>query len=113
MGRYSVIAYVAFGALASMLAAPVPGEAAGTAEQCKVYADNATGLYNRMRSTPNCRVADSARWNKNTSGHFNWCRTAQDAWIRSEHTARVQHVQRCVDAAKPKTSKPTKFDDSQ
>lgn len=112
MGRYSVVAYVAFGAFASILVTPVTGEAA-TASQCKVYAENATGLYNRMRSTPNCRVADSARWNKNTSGHFNWCLKATEAAIHSEHNARYELVKRCVDAAKPKTSKPTKFDDSQ
>lgn len=101
------LACAAFGLFGIVAASPMPSTAA-TAEQCKVYASNAAGHYARMRQVPKCRVANSARWNSNSAGHYKWCLTAQEDWIHTEHNARHNHLRKCT-----ATSKPTKIDDSQ
>jgi hypothetical protein len=61
---------------------------------CSRYAQRAVRQFQTAASRPGCGMND-ARWHANYQAHFDWCTTAQPAWLRSEDGARAQHLATC------------------
>ena len=64
-------------------------------EKCRNYAQRAIQQHAKTIPIENCRVPVSPRWNSDYQAHYNWCLTAQDAWLYSEEKARNDHLLKC------------------
>jgi hypothetical protein len=62
---------------------------------CARYAQRAVAQFQMTSSRPGCSLSTDARWHANYQAHFDWCTTAQPAWLRSEQGARAQYLSNC------------------
>jgi hypothetical protein len=96
------ISQIAAGGAAGSVAVPAPAPAPApppptplpvfSNQRCLDYARSAVDDFNNANRFPACvkrfRQQNAGRWNDQLAGHYNWCLTAQQAWIRSETDAR-------------------------
>src|ERR1041385_2846177 len=62
---------------------------------CKAYANRAVQQYKLMMAHNKCRVKTDPRWQPSYDNHYQWCRSAPDAWLASEQKARDTHLTAC------------------
>jgi hypothetical protein len=86
------------GAVAGPAPAPAPAPPRPTPppvfsnQRCLDYARKAVDDFKNANRFPACvkmiKQQNPGRWNDQLPGHYNWCVTAQPAWIKSEAGAR-------------------------
>jgi hypothetical protein len=82
----------------TLLLAPSFTAQAESEQRCRDYAKSAINDYNQLRKFPKCsqlRAQDTVRWHSQSDRHFNWCRTAQSAWLTDETRQRDQLLLKC------------------
>lgn len=60
---------------------------------CRAYARNAVGAFHQSQQL-HCGFTN-ARWHPNEAAHYNWCRGAPAAWLRSEEGFRANQLRVC------------------
>jgi hypothetical protein len=62
---------------------------------CQQYAKSAVQQYQQMSKTAACHVPDDLRWQANLDNHFAACRKLPEFLMRSEQSARDNHLAAC------------------
>ena len=93
-GRIAVYLY----AVVCLVSTPLIEAKAASEGRCRQYAQSAVNDYNQLRNIPKCsklRPQDTVRWHPQFKRHFDWCRTAQDAWLIDEANKRDELLLDC------------------
>jgi hypothetical protein len=99
------VSVVAAGGAAGAVVAPAPAPAPASQqpvfsnEKCFNYARGAVNDFKEANGIPNCskmvKQQDPSRWHDQLPRHYNWCLTAQQAWLRAETSARDKLLLDC------------------
>ena len=105
------ISQIAAGGAAGSVAVPAPAPAPPrpaplpvfSNQRCLDYARRAVDDFKNANRFPACvkmlKQQNPGRWNDQLAGHYNWCVTAQQAWISSETGARDKLLLACGGAS--------------